>query len=102
MWHREMRGQGTAKAAPDERRAQPVERRKGREPGATRETRLGALPRQYGTRPSGAGASTERHIFCGGYEKGRDTLKDAPAPCGSATVYGRFSLKAVMQVPWSG
>ena len=35
-------------------------------------------------------------------EAGANLTYRTRAPCGSATVYGRFSLKAVMQVPWSG
>jgi hypothetical protein len=57
-------------------RARPVGRREGREPGTTRETRLGALPRHHGTRPPGPLPNCTSFVP---QAKGRDTPKDTLA-----------------------
>jgi hypothetical protein len=59
-------------------RARPVGRREGREPGTTRETRLGALPSQHGTWPPGLGPLPNGTSFVP-QTRGRDTPKDNPA-----------------------
>jgi hypothetical protein len=60
------------------KRARPVGRREGREPGATREARLGALPRPHGTRPPGLGPLPNGTSFVP-QTRGRGSSKDDPA-----------------------
>jgi hypothetical protein len=59
-----LRGAPRPAANASSKRARPVRRREGREPGATRETRLGALPRQTVLGPRGWGLCRTAHLSC--------------------------------------